>query len=577
MGEVKRIPYGISDFVAVVEQNQYYVDKTMYLPLLEEQPSNLFLIRPRRFGKSIFLNMLRAYYDSSQKDKFQKRFGNLWIGKNPTPLQGKYQVLFLDFSKAGSGMENLESNFNLYCSRQLDGFMATYEDAYPERILENFYASTSAADKLNMIEIEARREGYSLYLIIDEYDNFTNVVLNERGNDVYHAITHASGFYREIFKKFKGMFERIFMMGVSPVTLDDLTSGFNIGWNISTSYQFNMMLGFSEKDVREMFQYYKNVGQLKADVDIEAMITEMKPWYDNYCFAKESLGRDPKIFNCDMVFYYLRHYIDLNKAPEQMIDPNTRTDYNKMKKLIQLDQLDGDRKGVLRKITEEGQVIANLVTTFPADQITDPEMFPSLLFYYGMLTITATRGERLVLSIPNNNVRKQYYEYLLEDYQSKNKEYINLNNLRDLFYDMSYDGKWREALEFIAHAYKDNSSVRSMIEGERNIQGFFTAYLSVNAYYLIAPEVELNHGFCDMFLMPDLQRYSGVAHSYILELKYLSVKDYDAKADAQWQEAVEQIHHYAKAPKVQQLIQGTQLHCIVMQFRGWELARMEEV
>ncbi len=545
MEAVKRIPYGVSDFVAVVEQNQYYVDKTMYLPLLEQQPSNLFLIRPRRFGKSIFLNMLRAYYDSSQKAKFEKRFGNLWIGQNPTPLQGRYQVLFLDFSKAGAGIENLEANFNLYCCRQLDGFMATYEDAYSERIVENFFASQSAADKLSMIEVEATRQGYPLYLIVDEYDNFTNVVLNEKGNDLYHAITHASGFYREIFKKFKGMFERIFMMGVSPVTLDDLTSGFNIGWNISTDYQFNMMLGFSESDVREMFQYYKDAGQLKGDV--EAMIAEMKPWYDNYCFAKESLTRDPKMFNCDMVFYYLRNYMNLDKAPEQMIDPNTRTDYNKMKKLIQLDHLDGDRKGVLRKITEEGEIVANLITTFPASQITDPDMFPSLLFYYGMLTITATRGERLVLSIPNNNVRKQYYEYLLEDYQAKNKEYINLNNLRDLFYDMSYDGKWREALEFIAHAYKDNSSVRSMIEGERNIQGFFTAYLSVNAYYLVAPEVELNHGFCDMFLMPDLQRYSGVAHSYILELKYLPSKEYETTAPAQWQEAVDQIHRYAEA------------------------------
>lgn len=476
-------------------------------------------------------------------------------------------------TKAGAGIDNLESNFNLYCSRQLDGFMATYEDAYPERIIESFYASTSAADKLNMIEIEAKREGYQLYLIIDEYDNFTNVVLNERGDDVYRAITHASGFYREIFKKFKGMFERIFMMGVSPVTLDDVTSGFNIGWNISTSHQFNMMLGFSEEDVREMFQYYKDAGQLKGD--IEAMITEMKPWYDNYCFAEESLERDPKMFNCDMVFYYLRNYIDLNKAPKEMIDPNTRTDYNKMKKLLQLDHLDGDRKGVLRRITEEGQIITTLATTFPASQLTDPEIFPSLLFYYGMLTITATRGERMVLSIPNHNVRKQYYEYLLEEFQRK--DYINLNGLKDLYDEMAFDGHWREALEFIAHAYKDNSSVRSLIEGERNIQGFFTAYLSVNAYYLTAPEVELNHGFCDMFLMPDLGRYKDVAHSYILELKYLLAKDFDAKAESQWQEAVEQIHRYAVGPRVQQLIQGTQLHCIVMQFRGWELARMEEV
>lgn len=149
-----------------------------------------------------------------------------------------------------------------------------------------------------------------------------------------------------------------------------------------------------------------------------------------------------------------------------------------------------------------------------------------------MLTIVGTYRTRLVLGIPNNNVRKQYYEYLLEEYQSHQS--IDLNKLTDLCGDMAYDGHWREALVFIAHAYVENSSVRSGIEGERNIQGFFTAYLSLNVYYLLAPELELNHGFCDLFLMPDLQRYNDVAHSYILELKYLSVKDFDSKAESQW-------------------------------------------
>ena len=228
----------------------------------------------------------------------------------------------------------------------------------------------------------------------------------------------------------------------------------------------------------------------------------------------------------------------------------------------------------LRKITEEGQIITTLTTTFPAIDITKPEIFPSLLFYYGMLTITATRGNYLVLSIPNNNVRKQYYEFLLEEYQDN--RHINLNDLGLMYYEMAYEGHWRETMEFIAHAYKENSSVRSSIEGERNLQGFFTAYLSTNAYYLIAPELELNHGYCDLFLMPDLIRYD-VKHSYIIELKYLSTKDSEAKAEAQWQEAVEQIKGYAVGAKVRQMVHGTELHCIVMQFRGWELERVEEV
>ena len=565
MENVKEVPYGIANFVEVVEQNMYYVDKTMYLPLLEKQPRNLFFIRPRRFGKSIFLSMLRAYYDITQKEKFDKRFGNLWIGNHPTPLQGKFQVVYLDFSRASGGSGSLAENFDRYCSMVMDIFGKAYEPYYYPGYAEEMKAQPDFVSKLNYLDLHSAEYAAKLYLIIDEYDNFTNVVLNEQGNEVYHALTHASGFYREIFKKFKGMFERIFMTGVSPVTLDDLTSGFNIGWNISTDHRFNMMLGFSETDVRIMFQYYKETGQLPADADIDAMIQEMKPWYDNYCFTEESLDHDPKIFNCDMT---------LGKSPKEMIDPNTRTDYNKMKRLIQLDKLDGNRKGVLRKITEEGQIVTNLITTFPATQIANPEIFPSLLFYYGMLTITAKRGNYLVLSIPNNNVRKQYYEFLLEEYQDK--RHINLNDLGLMFYDMAYDGHWRESLEFIANAYKENSSVRSAIEGERNIQGFFTAYLSVNAYYLTAPEVELNHGYCDLFLMPDLLRYE-VKHSYILELKYLSSKDTEEKAETQWKEAVEQIKKYAAAPKVRQLIHDTKLHCIVMQIRGSELKRMEEV
>lgn len=573
MDNVKEIPYGVSNFVEVAEQNMYYVDKTMYIPLLEKQARSLFFIRPRRFGKSILLSMLRAYYDISQKEEFSRRFGDLWIGKHPTPLQGRYQVLFFDFSRASGGTGSLSENFDRYCSMVMDLFGKVYESYYFPGFAQEIKELPDFVSKLNYLNLQAEEKGIPLYLIIDEYDNFTNVVLNELGKDVYHNLTHASGFYCEIFKKFKGMFERIFMTGVSPVTLDDLTSGFNIGWNISTDPQFNMMLGFSEEDVRQMLLYYRKAGILNGEV--EDMMAEMKPWYDNYCFAKESLKRDPKMFNSDMVLYYLRNYIQQGESPELMIDPNTRTDYNKMKRLIQLDKLDGDRKGVLRRITEEGQIVTNLIATFPADQIANPEIFPSLLFYYGMLTITATRGPRVVLSIPNNNVRKQYYEYLLDEYQDK--KHINLNSLRDLFDGMAYDGHWRETFQFISNAYKDNSAVRSSIEGERNIQGFFTAYLSVNSYYITAPELELNHGFCDMFLMPDLQRYPDVAHSYILELKYLSSKDFDERASEQWEEAVGQIRKYADAPRVRQLIQGTQLHCVVMQFRGWELERIEEI
>ena len=575
----KRIPYGMMNFIDVREDDCYYVDKTHYIPLIENANKYFFYIRPRRFGKSLTISMLRHYYNILEADKFEKWYGDLYIGKHPTPERNSYLIIYLNFAVVNAELNSYRQSLDAHCNTEFNFFCDVYAQYLPEGIKEEMNKKKGAVEQLDYLYKECVKTNQQIYLFIDEYDHFTNKILSEPAClEDYKSETHGTGYLRSFFDTVKAgtdsTIKRCFVTGVSPVTLDDLTSGFNIGWNISTDFQFNMMLGFSETDVRTMFQYYKDAGQLPADTDIDALIREIKPWYDNYCFAKESLERDPKMFNCDMVLYYLRHYITLGKSPEQMIDPNTRTDYNKMKKLIRLDKLDGNRKGVLRKITEEGEVITNLVTTFPASEIANPEIFPSLLFYYGMLTITGTRGVRLILGIPNNNVRKQYYDFLLEEYQEK--RHIDLNGLRDLFDDMAFDGHWQKSLEFIAHAYKENSSVRSAIEGERNIQGFFTAYLSVNAYYLTAPEVELNHGYCDLFLMPDLLHYE-VNHSYIIELKYLSEKDSDAKAEIQWEEAVEQIKGYAAAPKVRQLIQNTKLHCIVMQFRGWELQRMEEV
>ena len=572
--QVKQVPYGVADFATVMTQDLYYVDKTMYLPLLEEQPRNLFFTRPRRFGKSIFLSMLYSYYDCKQKDLFQTLFGTLWVGSHPTALQGTYQVLYLDFSQITGKIDVLEERFNAYLSIKLDGFIQKYSDYYSKEEVDKVLSKTEFADKIQIIFDAAKAHEHKLYLIIDEYDNFTNVVLNEHGERVYHAITHADGFYRDVFKKFKGNFERLFMTGVSPVTLDDVTSGYNVGWNISIKPEFDEMLGFSTKDVEEMFTYYKDNGKLSADCDIKAMIDEMKPWYDNYCFAEQALYKENRMFNCDMVLYYLRNYMDSGHAPKQMIDPNTKTDYGKMKKLLQFDKLDGVRRGIIHKITEEGQIVTQLYESFSAYQIPKAEIFPSLLFYYGMLTIKGTRGAKLILGIPNNNVRKQYYGYLEEEYQAKS--YVNTERLTDYYYDMAYDGKWEEGLRFMAEAYAKVSSVRDTIEGERNLQGFFMAYLNLNDYYITAPELELNHGFCDFFLLPDLTHYA-TQHSYILELKVIQKNDTKERADEQWADAVEQIHRYAEAPRVEALRQGTMLHKIVMQFRGWELERMEEV
>ena len=577
MTQVKGIPYGISDFNRIRNGNFYFVDKTMYLPLIEKMPSYLFLIRPRRFGKSVFLSMMRTYYDILRQDDFDAYFGDLWIGTHPTGERNKYQVLYFDFSKAGCSMPgaDLMTSFNDYCGLIINQFAHVYAAYYDADFKETVEHIESAKSKLAYIEVKAKEKGYPLYLNIDEYDNFTNVILSEHGQRMFHDLTHASGFYREYFKQFKGMFDRIFMMGVSPVTLDDLSSGYNIDWNISVDPRFNVMMGFDETDVREMFRYYQQNDMLKGDA--EAMITEMKPWYDNYCFARMSLN-DDRVFNCDMTLYYLNYQVQRGRSPEEMVDKNIRTDYSKLKMLARIDRdsvQEGDRMSTIEKIAAEGDIFVDLHTSFPAERITDIDNFRSLLYYYGLLTMCGTRGDLIKMSIPNNCVREQYFGFLRDYYQKYSS--IDLHYLNVMLTNMAYDGCWKPFFESVAQAYRENSAVRDAMEGERNLQGFLKAYLALASYYLVEPELEMNYGYCDFFLLPDKKRYPDVKHSYILELKYATRTATDAELEVQALEGRNQLLQYSEDKIVRCLSEGTTLHRLLLQFRGWDLVRCEEV
>ena len=569
---VKQLPLGISDFERLRQQNFYYVDKTMFIPRMEFVSNYLFLVRPRRFGKSLMLSMLKAYYDVNMKDSFDKLFGDLWIGSHPTPYKNYYAVLHLDFSQVIGSIGKLQENFDEYCGMVCEIFAQQYEHLFYDGFAKDVKEASNAGGKLNLIGRKAKMYGVPLYLIVDEYDNFTNTVLNQHGEDIYMSLTHGEGFYRDIFKIFKPNFERVLMLGVSPVTMDDLTSGYNIATNITAEGEFNQMLGFSEDDVRVMFNYYKDAGWLKNDV--ETMIEEMKPWYDNYCFAKEGLN-DSRMFNSDMVLYYLGNQVRNGHSPDEMVNPNARTDYKKMKKLIQLDKLEPQRKSIIYQIAEQGYIDSTLVSYFPASEMVKFDNFVSLLYYYGMLTIAGTSGFMLRLGIPNNSVRKQYYGYLLEEYDRIRT--VNHWQIDQAFQRAAVSGDWHPLVQTVSDEYEKTCAVRCLIEGERNIQGFFTAYFSLCPYYLTAPEVELNHGYCDFFLMPDLNRYPMVAHSYIIELKYLKTDDSEATAEEQWQQAREQLLRYAQDEKVRLLQANTQLHLVAAQFRTHQLVRAEEI
>ena len=573
--DFKLIPYGISSFKQVREENKYLVDKTRFFEQMELAGNFLFLVRPRRFGKSLFLNMLEAYYDINEKDNFDKLFAGLYVADHPTGNRNKYLVMHLDFSQIQGDVDLIAENLNIYLTNQCNLFALKYKQFYPAELTQLLQQATTGSSKLNLIGNLSRQLGIRLYLIVDEYDNFTNDVLNTKGQQAYHELTHGTGIYRELFKKFKPVFDRIIMLGVSPITLDDLTSGYNIALNITMDPRFNQMLGFSEDDVRQMIRYYKEVGAIKPEVTEDSIIADMKPWYDNYCFAKACFDKEPSMFNSDMVCYYLSNLIGLGQRPDEIVDPNTMSDYGKMKRLIEIDQLEGDRLNVIHDIAEHGFIYGQIVSHFPAERMMEFGNFVSLLYYYGMLTIGGVRGESLKLVIPNNNVRIQYYHYMLDEYQTINA--LPISDLRNAFDGAALDGDWQPLISFICKAYHDTTAMRQLIEGERNLQGFMNAYLTLTNYYLVAPEMEFSHGYCDFFLLPNYAVYPMVRHSYILELKYLKADATDAEADRQWSEAQEQIKTYAADKKLQSMLHGTQLHPIVVQIKGYDLVRFEEI
>ena len=579
MEKIRLLPSGINDFERVRRDNLYYVDKTQYIATLEGGDSYVFFGRPRRFGKSLFVSMLEAYYDIKNKDRFDELFSGLWIHEHPTERRAFYQVMRLDFSKVNGGIDNLEDKFDKYCGNALYAFAKKYEDMYYKGFADDIKNESDATERINIITEQAALYHNPLYLIVDEYDNFTNTVLSLHGEKAYRAITHGEGFYRELFKKFKGGFERIFLTGVSPVTLDDLTSGFNIASYVSQAQELNQMLGFSEVDVKEMIKYYHSVGMIKGDLEQQTdfIISTIKPWCDNYYFSYKSFkANEPPMYNGMMVMYYLTLYMKEGEFPDNMTAPNTMIDYTKLDHLVRIEQEMGNdyRHNFINKAVEEDFLLGRVKPHFAAVDILEDENFVSLMYYYGMLTVCGDFGALWKLRIPNNNIRKQFYTYIRSRFPKAAA--INTLELEIQFANAAVLGEWKEMLTYIAASYTKVSANRNTIEGERNIQGYFMAYLNLAPYYLMCPEIEFNHGYCDIFLMPD-RHVNDVNHSYIIEFKYATTDSSAKDITYKFNEASAQLNAYAADKKVQNMTAGTQLHKIVMVFKGAELEKIEEV
>lgn len=576
----KKIPYGLSDFQRISGDNYYYVDKTRYIEEFEQSSSFLFMIRPRRFGKSLWLSTLQSYYDIATADRFEELFGAYYIGQHPTPERNKYLILSFNFAGVSPEIEMLPSSFESHVKMRFLEFNLTYSHLFSTGYLEGYEKCTNSAERMEYVMMNCKKEGLSIYLIIDEYDNFTNVVLSKHGNQSYRDLTHAAGFYRAFFNKLKeattgsgAAVKRMFITGVSPVTLDDVTSGFNIADQATLEPRFNEFLGFTEDEVREMLEYYKNEGCPVGNV--EERLVVMREWYDNYCFSK--LCRDSKVYNSDMVLYCMKYLLVYGKFPDSMVDQNIRTDYAKLRHLVILDkQLNGNFSRI-RQIVEEGEIRSEIAYSFPAEELMKPANFDSLLFYFGLLTIDREEEQQLVLKVPNLTIRQMLFSYIESGYREAEIFSTNMMQLSVLIGKMAYHGEWRPAFEYFGQQLKEQTSVRDYIDGEKAIQTFHMVYMGLTNHYIIWPERELNKGFCDLWMSPNLVYHPEMKYSYIVELKYLKHGASDEELNIKLETAKGQLRQYANERKWQSQTGSTKVRYIAVVYRAWELTALEEI
>ena len=575
----KRIPYGMQNFEDVIKEDCYYVDKTPFIEQIEESNKYFFFIRPRRFGKTLTLSMLENYYDINKKDKFEEIFGKLYIGQNPTPEHSTYLIIHLNFAEVAAGLDDYKDGLDNHCRLVFNFFCDIYAHILPANTKEGLEKLTDAVSQLRFLCQKCQEVGKKIYLFIDEYDNFTNMILAHEEHLVrYRNQTHGEGYLRQFFNTIKGAagntLGRVFVTGVSPVTMDDLTSGFNIGTNYSLSTDFNEMTGFTEEEVREMLDYYGSV--LPFNHTTDELIKVMKPWYDNYCFAEDRYG-ETTMYNSVMVLNFVDNYIRSNyQIPKKMVETNIRIDYDKMRMLIRHDKEFAHDASIIQQLVTQGFVIGTLNENFPAERINDPDNFLSLLFYFGMVTIDGTYKGETKFIIPNEVVRDQMYTYLLDTYKENDLVYDRYSKGK-LESKLAYDGQFKPYFEYIADCLKKYSSQRDKQKGEAFVHGFTLAMTSQNKFYRPISELDNDGGYADIFLSPLCDIYKDMVDSYIIELKYSKSQTTDEQVKKLFEEASAQISRYADSDMVREAVKTTKLHKLVVIYRGAEMVACEEI
>ena len=564
-----KVPYGEVDFKKIRTEGYIYIDKTMYIEKLE-QNSKIIYTRPRRFGKSMLTNMLDYYYSIDKADEFETLFKGLYVYDHPTPYKNKYYILSFNFSgintDAKNPLEHIEKSFNQKVAVACRNFIKRYNlDIAFDETTKASEILTDVLSKFKNLEKENK-----IYILIDEYDHFTNGML--QGNaERFLKILGDTGFVRAFYEVIKEYLEisdppleRFFATGVAPVTLDSLTSGFNIATKITNNPIFTAMCGLTEDEVKQAIE----LAGIEKEKQ-EETFNSMKENYDGYRFNKYD---DSHLFNTTLVMYYLRDLVQLGRPPENLVDGNLAATGSKIENIAGLINKDANYQ-ILNNLLLQGEVVANLTESFELDKRFSKDDFISMLFYNGYVTIKELNSMELKFTVPNYVTQTLYASYFLELTDTAQKYKIDTSEISNAIIQLGQYGKIDDLVAKVQE-FLFCCSVRDKENfNEMNLKHVFGMILSLTSQFITYAEYPAGQGFSDMYI----QKASDSLANYeaIVELKYLSERD-SKKANMKKlvKEAKEQLGRYLEDTRLEQ---KENLKKFVVIFKGFEDYFVEEL
>lgn len=540
-----KIPYGESNFKKIITGGFVYVDKTAYIAKLETSGSYYFLLRPRRFGKSLFVSMLEYYYDVTHQQDFDALFGKLYIGQHPTPLRNSYQVLFMDFSgiDTDSGYDGIYAAFDRKIANALLRFLERYH--YPLTTQQQIERELTPQSRLEAFVRIIDNANQKFLLLIDEYDHFANSILAQ-DLKLFQSIMGKGGFVRSFYEVLKtatqrGTIDRMFVTGVTPLMLDSLTSGFNIAENISIHAGFNTAMGFTHDETRDLLHPLA----MACGMEVDTIMADVTDWYNGYRFHPDARET---VFNSDMVLYFAKHFDRANCTyPERMLDENIASDYRKIMALFQI----GDREAnyqVLDDLINSSEVLAVQQRKFELDKHFDRADFISMLAYMGFVTISGKTMTQTRFAIPNHVIRELYFQYFKVELEQRNQLKLPNQTLAVAIETLALQGDL-QTLAMEMQQVLAGLSNRDLIKlDEKHIKTLLLTLLYQFPIYFIHSEREMGRKYPDVLLLE--RSPFAVNHQHLIELKYAKKGDGEPGWETKKQEGIAQVQGYLQLPTI---------------------------